>query len=160
RTPPAGRDPGHGGPRMPPRLLAAVAVLTLALGGRAAAQGYPANPTVPDPAGSPAGPAVMPAQAVGAAPVVAAPYAPGPVPGPAAYGAPGLPVDAVADPGGVWGPTCWVGAEYLLWWTRHGPNPQPLATAGPATGVGLLTAPTSQVVLGRDTFSFNSFSGV
>jgi hypothetical protein len=142
---------------MPPRPLAAVAVLTLALAGPVAAQGFPANPFFPDAAGSPTGPAVMPAQAAAPAPV---PYGAAPPPGAIPVGGDVLPTDGLGHPAGGYGPTCWIGAEYLLWWTRHGPNPQALAVGGPTTGVGLLNSPNSQVVLGRDTFSFNSFSGV
>lgn len=134
-----------------PRPLAAAAVLTLALAGTAAAQGNPANPFYPEPVG---GPGVMPAQAMG-------PMYGGPPPGgPVDYGR-GLPTDGLGDPhGGAGGPTCWVGAEYLLWWTRHAPINQPLATTGPTAGVGLLGGFLTQTALGGDAVSFNSASGL
>lgn len=137
---------------MPPRPLAAVAVLTLALAGRAAGQGFPANPYTPDAAGS----AVLPAQAMGP---TSAPFPGGPPPGPM-YGGDALPTDGLCAPAGPHGPTCWVGAEYLLWWVRNGPVGVPLATGGPATGVGLANAPNTVVVLGQNDFDFNTISGV
>jgi hypothetical protein len=143
---------------MPPRPLAAAAVLTLALAGPAAGQGNPANPFFPDAAGTPVGPTVIPIQGYGAAP---GPAVAGPPAGAAPAGGACLPADALGGAAGAtWSPTCWVGVEYLLWWVRHGPVAVPLATGGPATGVGLINAPHTFTVLGNDSFQFNSFSGV
>src|SRR5438067_947938 len=167
--PPAGREPGHGGDLMSPRALQAVAVLTLALAGTAAAQGpappagSPGNAFLPDPVGL-AGPTVMPVQGYlpppGPVPGPMPGPPPGAIPGPVPVGDPHLPAGTIDGHADVWGPTCWIGAEYLLWWVKHGPNRTPLATVAPGNTFGLLTDPNSHVVLGGDTFKYNNFSGV
>src|SRR5262249_43340596 len=136
---------------------AAAAVLTLALTGTAAAQGNPANPYFPDAAG---GPAVLPAQAVGPMPAPGGAFPVGPPPGAYSGGGDGLPADGLGDHAAPWGPTCWVGAEYLLWYTRHAPINQPLANLGPGIGMGLTGAPFTHAALGTEAISFNSASGV
>jgi len=85
---------------------------------------------------------------------------PGAIPGPVPVGDPHLPAGTIDGHADVWGPTCWIGAEYLLWWVKHGPNRTPLATVAPGNTFGLLTDPNSHVVLGGDTFKYNNFSGV
>src|SRR5438105_3124005 len=40
------------------------------------------------------------------------------------------------------------------------PSPAPLATAGPATGLGILGQAGTTVVIGNSTFDFKEFSGV
>jgi hypothetical protein len=162
---------------MAPRALAAVAVWTAALAGQAAGQAPLAPGGPPPPAGfarvgepaplAPAsmapgnpyfagGPAMMPMiDPVGMPPPGGAPV--GPPPG---YAGPPLPTDDLAYPGGPRGPQCWVGVDYLLYWTRHAPLPIPIATVGPAAGFGIIGTPGVQTILGSDEFNFHTFSGV
>jgi hypothetical protein len=155
---------------MPPRPHAAAAVLTLALAGTAAAQGNPANPYFPDAVG---GPAVLPAQAVGPMPAPGGAFPVGPPPGGPMPGGPmpmpggPMPIgehawspDGVGDHAAPWGPTCWFGAEYLLWWTRHAPVNQRLANFGPGIGMGITGTPFTSPALGGEGISFNSASGL
>jgi hypothetical protein len=64
--------------------------------------------------------------------------------------------------GGACGPSCWVGAEYLLWWIKNGPLPVPLVTTGNPFGAnpGALTDPATRVLLGDRSFDYGPFSGL
>jgi len=160
---------------MSARALTAVAALTAALTGpvrQATAQtisdAQPAPPagsavgishvggTAPSLGGNPylggmrgADPAIIPVTGNYAAPS----YDPGMTAGPA------LPTDGLGG-GMPRGPKYWLGAEYLLYWTKDSPLPVPIATVGPTGSTALLGAPGTQVILGGTPFNFNSFSGV
>ncbi len=145
---------------MTPRAIVAVAVWTAALTGPAFAQ-VPA----PAPAGfanvSDAAPAWNPNVAMN-------PYAGGPQQ--AQYATPAdagmygsvLPTDGLTDSalGAARGPKAWVGAEYLLFWTKDAPLPVPIASAGPANGLGILGTPGTKVVVGNSSYDYGNFNGI
>ena len=163
---------------MSARAITAVAVLTAALAGqtgRAAAQPLPDVQPAP-PAGSavglshvsggygppagnpyaapmaPTGPAVMPAQ--GAFPM-------GPVMDPGIPVDSGFPTDGLGDSSGTaHGPRGWIGAEYLLYWTKRAPLSSPVATVGFAGTTATLNSPGTRVILGNSDFDFSNFSGL
>jgi hypothetical protein len=56
------------------------------------------------------------------------------------------------------GPTehWWAQGEYLLWWLKSGPLPQPLLTTGAS---GVLGDPTTRVLLGNSTLDYRRASG-
>jgi hypothetical protein len=68
------------------------------------------------------------------------------------------------------GPACgdpetgrlWVSAEYLLWWVRSGPNPNPLVTTGSADDPipGALGQPNTHIVFGGAPLDWGAFSGL
>ena len=106
---------------MSARTIAAAAVMTAAFAGPATAQ-HP-MPRGDAPGGSPyyAGGPEMP------------PGMPGPMTGGGC--APGGPLDDISK---LRGPQAWLGAEYLLYWTKHMPISAPLATGGQAAGFATL----------------------
>lgn len=53
----------------------------------------------------------------------------------------------------------WVGAEYLLWWVKNGPEPVPLVTNGPLDSEGILGRPGTSVVFGGPSVDYGSISG-
>jgi hypothetical protein len=57
---------------------------------------------------------------------------------------------------------CWLDADYLLWWVKKAPEPQPLVTTGtpdPLTGAGVLGRPSTQVLFGGQDLPLSQFSG-
>lgn len=108
------------------------------------AQGMvPGQPPPGVPPGGPAGPAMPPGMPGG------------PVAGPP------LPTDdLIGGPGLTRGLNCWVGAEYLLYWTKDAPLSVPIVTGGPATSTGIIGQPGVTVALGNTSFDFKNFSGV
>lgn len=52
----------------------------------------------------------------------------------------------------------WLGAEYLLWWTKDTRVP-PLLTTGPAGSGGVIGQPGTQVLFGGDDVDLGDFSG-
>ena len=141
---------------MSARKLAAAALLTAALAGPASAQ----LPPAPLPLGGGAG----------AGPPPMGPIAPGLPPG-ADYAPPGMgypaggymagggcPPGALDDVGQIRGPKAWIGAEYVVYWTKNLSVP-PLATGGPAGGFALLGAAGTTTVLGDDEFDFREQHG-
>ncbi len=136
---------------MSPRVVTAVAVLTAALAGsagRASAQ-YPpeAGPQGGQFGGYPGAPGMMPG---------------GPTGDPGFAEGPSLPTDSLGSPGGggAHGPRAWVGAEYLLYWTKDASIPFPVASVGPAAGAGILGSSGAQLLYGNTTMDFNNFSGI
>ena len=60
-------------------------------------------------------------------------------------------------------PSCvWVGADYLLWWTKAAPVPTPLLTTGSAADPipGGLGQPGTTVLFGGGSVGYGTFSGV
>ena len=154
---------------MSPRALAAAAVWTAALAGPALGQfppaggppvGYPSagggNPYLGGP--PPGGPVVAPAQYPG-------PYPPGTLPpgepGFASVG-PDLPTDTLAGvaTGTARGPRGWVGAEYLLFYTKDAPLNAPLAVVSPTAATATFGNPSSRVLVGGSDIEYSNFSGV
>jgi hypothetical protein len=58
-------------------------------------------------------------------------------------------------------PLFWLNADYLFWWTKNAPQPNPLVTAGAPTDhvPAALGQPGTRVVYGGDGIDFNPFSG-
>ncbi|MCS6977523.1 MAG: BBP7 family outer membrane beta-barrel protein [Gemmatales bacterium] len=50
-------------------------------------------------------------------------------------------------------------ADYLLWWIKNGPNPQPLVTLGTEESEGILGNPGTTVLYGGSGINFGPFSG-
>ena len=50
--------------------------------------------------------------------------------------------------------------EYLLWWIKNGPLPQPLLTTGSVDEGGVLGAPSTSVLLGNSTLDYGKASGL
>jgi hypothetical protein len=144
---------------MSPRALAGLAVWTATLTGSAFAQS-PGGP--PAPAGY--------AHVDGSAPFVGGgrvmadmpPTALPPTAPPTVTATTTLPTDGIFEsPAGMpRGPHSWLGIEYLLYWTKNAPLPVPIATAGPASGLGILGTTGTIVVLGNSDYSFNTRSGL
>ncbi|HUR55830.1 MAG TPA: BBP7 family outer membrane beta-barrel protein [Gemmataceae bacterium] len=138
---------------MSARTLAA-AVMTAALAGPATAQ----MPPHPLPLGGGAGPAVAPIPP-GVPP--GAEYAPPGFGYPAGgYPAGGCPPGLLDEIGQHRGPKSWIGAEYLLYWTKNMPLGTPIATGGPAGGFATLGAAGTQVVLGNEDINFREQHGL
>jgi len=59
------------------------------------------------------------------------------------------------------GPRLWITADYLMWWTKRGPQPDPLVVTGPETDPfpGALDQPGTRVLYGGQGFDYNPFSG-
>jgi hypothetical protein len=53
----------------------------------------------------------------------------------------------------------WFNAEYLLWWTKTGPQPGPLVTTGSTTTFGALGSPDTHVLFGGSGWDYDAFSG-
>ena len=55
----------------------------------------------------------------------------------------------------------WVGAEYLLWWIKNAPMPQPLVTTGSLDDdfPGAIGQPGTRVLFGESDIDFGAFSG-
>src|SRR2546429_489349 len=60
--------------------------------------------------------------------------------------------------GGDAGSTCWVSAEYLLWWFKDAPTP-PLVTTGPAGSNGILGQPGTIVLFGGSGVDLQEHQG-
>ncbi len=68
------------------------------------------------------------------------------------------------------GPACadseagrlWLTTDYLLWWVRRGPDPNPLVTVGSALDAipGALGQPNTHVAFGGTPFDWDAFSGL
>ena len=56
------------------------------------------------------------------------------------------------------GSTCWVSAEYLLWWFKDAPTP-PLVTTGPAGSNGILGQPGTIVLFGGSGVDLQEHQG-
>lgn len=157
---------------MPPRAITAVAVLATAFvgfTGPVAGQSPPEAAPVGRALGGfgpneafhygsgPVEPAIAPIQ--GVAPPTPAPGSGAPVPDPTISYGPSLPTDSLMG-GMARGPKAWLGAEYLIFWTKNAPLSAPIATAGPAGGTGLLSQPGTMVVVGNSPLDYSNFSGV
>lgn len=141
---------------MSARKLAAAA-LTAALAGPASAQ----MPPSPLPLGGGAGPQFggMP----GPVPPGMPPgpdYAPPGMGYPSGGCPPGFPGGPLDDVGQIRGPKAWIGAEYLVYWTKDAPVNSPLASGGPAAGFGILGSAGSAVVLGNQDIDFREQHGL
>jgi Putative beta barrel porin-7 (BBP7) len=58
----------------------------------------------------------------------------------------------------------WLDAEYLLWWVKPAPTPEPLLTTGPLTtptsaGSGVFGNPNTQLLTGNNTFNQGPYDG-
>jgi hypothetical protein len=152
---------------MSPRVFTAVLAAALAgSSGSALAQSPPeAAPVGRSTAGGPPSfgitpgePVIAPIQAV--APAPPATPAPPPALDPAASYGPALPTDSLMSGGLARGPKAWVGAEYLIYWTKDAPLNGVIATAGPGNSTALLGSPGTRVVIGNSTLDYKNFSGV
>ncbi len=81
--------------------------------------------------------------------------------GPAATAPPPAPPPEPAEPelpANRW----WLGADYLMWWTKNGPLPAPLLTTGSANAViiGGLTQPGTRVLFGGSDLDYGTASGL
>ncbi|MFM7151743.1 MAG: BBP7 family outer membrane beta-barrel protein [Gemmataceae bacterium] len=56
-------------------------------------------------------------------------------------------------------PCFWLEAEYLLWWVKNAPLPQPLVTTGPVNSFGILGQPGVEILGGNSTVNQDAFSG-
>ncbi len=56
----------------------------------------------------------------------------------------------------------WFQADYLLWWIKPGPNPEPLLTTGSLDSFipGLIGDPATIVLYGNESIKFGAFSGL
>ncbi len=56
----------------------------------------------------------------------------------------------------------WLGADYLLWWTKKGPLPTPLVTTGPPDAyiIGGLTQPGTRLLFGGADQDFGTTNGL
>ncbi len=56
----------------------------------------------------------------------------------------------------------WFHTDYLLWWVKQGPNPEPLLTTGSPDAFvpGLIGEPGTGVLYGQDPIRFGTFSGI
>lgn len=139
---------------MSARKLAA-AVLTAALAGPASAQ----MPPAPLPLGGGAGPG-MPAGPIAPGYPPGADFAPPGMGYPSGGCPPGFPGGPLDDVGQIRGPKAWIGAEYLVYWTKNAPVNSPLATGGPAAGFGIFGTAGTAVVLGNEEFDFREQGGL
>jgi Putative beta barrel porin-7 (BBP7) len=59
------------------------------------------------------------------------------------------------------GPYLWFNADYLFWWVKNGPMPQPLVVTGPVTDEipGALDQLNTTVLYGGQSIQYNPFSG-
>lgn len=73
--------------------------------------------------------------------------------------APGLLNGFGEAPSGLNSEAGWVSAEYLLWFLRSMPSPQPLITTGTTAGGGQQGNIGTAAVYGAENFDFNPFSG-
>lgn len=134
---------------MSARALATFAVLTVVVAGsagRASAQ-YPpdAAPVGPGSAYVGGQPGMMPGMPMGE---------------PGMYEGPALATDSLGNSGGSHGPRAWIGAEYLLYWTKDAPVPFTVATIGPAAGTGIAGAAGTQTLYGNTNIDYSNFSGI
>ena len=128
---------------MSARTIAAAAVMTAAFAGPATAQ-HP-TPLGDAPGGSPyygGGPEMPPGM-------------PGPMTGGGC--APGGPLDDISK---LRGPQAWLGAEYLLYWTKNAPISTPRATGGSAAGFATLGGADTRVVFGNQDVNFREQHGL
>ncbi len=66
------------------------------------------------------------------------------------------------DTGSACGPTFWGDAQYLLWWSKRGPNPNPLVTTSSRPtipGAGGIGVPGTTVLFGAHTLDYPAQSG-
>jgi hypothetical protein len=54
----------------------------------------------------------------------------------------------------------WFDMEYLLWWVKKGPEPQPLVTTSSLGSLGILGASDTFVVTGGTAIDYQAFSGM
>ena len=80
---------------------------------------------------------------------------------PATYEGPTLATDSLGyTGGGSHGPRAWIGAEYLLYWTKDAPIPFNVATVGLAAGTGIVGATGTRILFGNTSIDYSNFSGV
>jgi hypothetical protein len=56
-------------------------------------------------------------------------------------------------------PRLWVNGEYLHWWIKSGPLPEPLVTTGPLATAGVLGADGTAILFGVNSLDYGSFNG-
>jgi Putative beta barrel porin-7 (BBP7) len=167
------------------RIFTALAITFLAAAAADAQQGQQLLPPVPEPVPAPAilgiqppPPPVMPVP--GGGPIGNPAYPPPVMPGPG-FGNPAYPPPVVPAPSS--GPIAtplfqpihdrpmevvevpqraWVTLDFLAWWIKPGPSPNPLVTAGSANDSisGALGQPGTTVLYGGRDLNYGSFAGI
>jgi hypothetical protein len=54
----------------------------------------------------------------------------------------------------------WFRSQYLYWWLKEGPLPEPLLTTGSVEGAGVISSPDTVVLLGQSKIDYGQFNGV